>query len=81
MELGDKIQADVQGEISKSQKEYYLREQLRAIKKELGDDSSLELDELKEKIDKIKMSEEATKVANKELKRLQKIPTILQNTL
>ena len=58
MELGDKIQADVQGEISKSQKEYYLREQLRAIKKELGDeDSSLELDELKEKIDKIKMSE------------------------
>ena len=76
LELGDKIQADVQGEISKSQKEYYLREQLRAIKKELGDeDSSLELDELKEKIDKIKMSEEATKVANKELKRLQKIPT------
>jgi ATP-dependent Lon protease len=52
LELGDKIQADVQGEISKSQKEYYLREQLRAIKKELGDeDSSLELDELKEKID------------------------------
>ncbi len=76
LELGDKIQADVQGEISKSQKEYYLREQLRAIKKELGDeDSSLELDELKEKIDKIKMSDEATKVANKELKRLQKIPT------
>ena len=76
LELGDKIQADVQGEISKSQKEYYLREQLRAIKKELGDeDSSLELDELKEKIDKIKMSEEATGVANKELKRLQKIPT------
>ena len=76
LELGDKIQADVQGEISKSQKEYYLRERLRAIKKELGDeDSSLELDELKEKIDKIKMSEEATKVANKELKRLQKIPT------
>jgi len=76
LELGDKIQADVQGEISKSQKEYYLREQLRAIKKELGDeDSSLELDELKEKIDKIKMSEEATKVANKEMKRLQKIPT------
>jgi ATP-dependent Lon protease len=76
LELGDKIQADVQGEISKSQKEYYLREQLRAIKKELGDeDSSLELDELKEKIDKIKMSEEATEVANKELKRLQKIPT------
>ena len=33
LELGDKIQADVQGEISKSQKEYYLREQMRAIKK------------------------------------------------
>ena len=76
LELGDKIQADVQGEISKSQKEYYLREQMRAIKKELGDeDSSVELDELKEKVKKAKMPKDVLKVAEKELKRLQKIPT------
>ncbi len=75
LELGDKIQADVQGEISKSQKEYYLREQMRAIRKELGDeDSSVELDELKEKVKKAKMPKDVLKVANKELKRLQKIP-------
>ena len=76
LELGDKIQADVQGEISKSQKEYYLREQMRAIRKELGDeDSSVELDELKEKVKKAKMPKDVLKVANKELKRLQKIPS------
>ena len=76
LELGDKIQADVQGEISKSQKEYYLREQLRAIKKELGDeDPSLEIDELREKIREAKMPKDVNKVASKELKRLQKIPS------
>ena len=76
LELGDKIQADVQGEISKSQKEYYLREQMRAIKKELGDeDSNLEIDEIREKIKKAKMPKEVLKVAEKEVKRLQKIPS------
>ena len=76
LELGDKIQADVQGEISKSQKEYYLREQMRAIKKELGDeDPSVEIDEIKEKIKKAKMPKDVLKVAEKEVKRLQKIPS------
>ena len=76
LELGDKIQADVQGEISKSQKEYYLREQMRAIKKELGDeDPSVEIDEIREKIKKAKMPKDVLKVAEKEVKRLQKIPS------
>ena len=51
IELGDKIQADVQDEISKSQKEYFLREQLKAIQKELGEEGSgVEFEELDEKI-------------------------------
>ena len=47
IELGERIQADVQDEISKTQKEYYLREQMKAIKKELGEDeSNLEIKEI-----------------------------------
>jgi len=76
LELGDKIQSDVQDEISKSQKEYYLREQMKAIKKELGEDeSNLEIKELEEKIKKAKMPKEVKKVADKEIARLFKIPT------
>ena len=51
IELGEKIQSDVQDEISKSQREYFLREQMKAIQKELGEDTGgVELDELDEKI-------------------------------
>ena len=73
--LGEKIQTEVQDEISKSQREYYLREQLKAIRRELGEeDETAELTELEEKIKDAKMSEEAEKVAMKELDRLSKIP-------
>lgn len=73
--LGEKIQTEVQDEISKSQREYYLREQLKAIRRELGEeDESAELTELEEKIKAAGMSEEAEKVAMKELDRLSKIP-------
>ena len=76
IELGEKLQADVQDEISKTQKEYYLREQLKAIKKELGEDeANLEFKEIEEKIKKAKMPKDVLKVANKELGRLEKIPT------
>lgn len=76
IKLGEEIQSEVQDEISKSQREYYLREQLKAIRKELGEDEgSVELNELEERITKAKMSEEAEKVAKKELDRLGKIPT------
>ena len=75
IELGEKIQSDVQDEISKSQREYFLREQMKAIQKELGEDGGgVELDELDEKIKEAKMPEKVDKVARKELKRMQKIP-------
>ncbi|HXX65310.1 MAG TPA: endopeptidase La, partial [Bacteroidota bacterium] len=71
LELGSKIQSEVQDGISKSQREYYLREQMRAIKKELGEDeSNVELNELRKRIDDAKLPEEALKVAEKEFKRL-----------
>ncbi|MBF88199.1 MAG: endopeptidase La [Candidatus Marinimicrobia bacterium] len=73
--LGEKIQTEVQDEISKSQREYYLREQMKAIRRELGeDDESAELTEIEEKIKEVKMSDEAEKIALKELDRLGKIP-------
>ena len=73
--LGEKIQTEVQDEISKSQREYYLREQLKAIRRELGEeDESAEISDLEEKIENAKMTEEASKVARKEIDRLSKIP-------
>ena len=76
IELGEKIQSEVQDEISKSQKEYYLREQLKAIQKELGEEGSgIEIEEIQEKIKKAKMPESVEKIAVKELNRLQKIPS------
>jgi len=75
IELGEKIQSDVQDEISKSQREYFLREQMKAIQKELGEDTGgVELDELDEKIKTAKMPEKVEKVARKELTRMKKIP-------
>jgi ATP-dependent Lon protease len=71
LELGSKIQSEVQDGISKTQREYYLREQMRAIKKELGeDDENVERAELRKRIDAAQLPPEALKVANKELKRL-----------
>ncbi len=71
LELGSKIQSEVQGEINKTQREYYLREQMKAIRKELGEDEEgVDLAELRKRIDDAKLPEEALKVAEKELKRL-----------
>jgi ATP-dependent Lon protease len=77
LELGSKIQSEVQGEISKNQREYYLREQMKAIRKELGeeeDERAVEIGELRQRIKDAQMPEEARKVAEKELDRLSKIP-------
>ena len=74
IKLGEEIQTEVQDEISKTQREYYLREQMKTIQKELGEDNqTVELDELKAKIADAKMTAEAEKVANKELDRLSRI--------
>ena len=76
IKLGEEIQTEVHDEISKPQREYYLREQMKAIKKELGEDEgSVELKELENKLKDAKMPEEADKVAMKELDRLSRIPT------
>lgn len=68
-----KIQSDVKEEISKSQRDYYLREQMRAIHKELGDhdERAQELDDYKKKIKRAKMSKDAEKESEKQLKRLE----------
>jgi ATP-dependent Lon protease len=74
--LGSKIQSQVESEVGRSQREYYLREQLKAIQKELGqtDDRAQELDELRAKIEAAGMTEEAHKEAVRELDRLSKMP-------
>ncbi len=76
LELGNKIQSQVKEDMDKTQREYYLREQLKAIKKELGelDEHSAEIKELQDRIAKANMPEEALKAAQKELDRLSKIP-------
>jgi ATP-dependent Lon protease len=72
LELRSKIQNQVQEEVGKSQREYFLREQLRAIQRELGeaDDTQREIEELRKKIEIADMTEEAKKEAERELGRL-----------
>jgi ATP-dependent Lon protease len=76
LELGHKIQSQVQTELNKNQKEFYLRQQMRAIQKELGegDPRSGELEELRRKIEEAGMPEEARKAADNEMERLKIIP-------
>jgi ATP-dependent Lon protease len=74
LELGSKIQSDVQDEINKSQREYYLRQQLKAIQKELGeDDEHIEIREFRERMEKANLPEEAEKTVSRELDRLAKM--------
>lgn len=76
LEMGTKIQTQVQSEMGKNQREYYLREQLKAIQQELGetDERTTEINELRNKIAKANMSEAAEKEALRELNRLLKMP-------
>lgn len=75
LELSSKVQSEVTTELSKSQREYYLREQLRAIQRELGEgeDQQMELEELEAKIREAGMSEEAEKECRRELDRLRRM--------
>lgn len=77
LEIGQKIQNDARSEIEKMQREYFLREQLKAIQRELGegDEQAAEVEELRRKIDAAKMPEEAEKQARRELDRLSRLPT------
>jgi ATP-dependent Lon protease len=77
LELGVKIRSQVKNELDKGQREFYLREQLKAIQKELGegDEHTREIEELKKKILSAKMPEQTEKATLKELDRLSKIPS------
>jgi ATP-dependent Lon protease len=74
--LGSKIQKEVATSMSKTQREFFLREQMRAIQRELGepDPNASEISSLREQVEKNQLPEEARKVALKELERLQNIP-------
>lgn len=75
--LGQKIQNEARSEIEKVQREYFLREQLKAIQRELGeqDEQAVEVEEFRQKIEAAQMPEEANKQALRELERLSRLPT------
>ena len=77
LEMATKIQSQVKSEMGKGQKEYYLRQQLKAIQEELGegDERTIEIKELTKKIEEAKLPPEAKKEAERELSRLSKMPT------
>jgi ATP-dependent Lon protease len=77
LQIGQRIQNEARSEIDKVQREYFLREQLKAIQKELGerDEQTVETEEFRKKIDEAKMPEEADKQARRELERLSRLPT------
>jgi ATP-dependent Lon protease len=76
-ELGTKIQSQVQSELEKGQREFFLRQQMKAIQDELGegDPEQAELEELRERIDALLLPEEAEKAARRELSRLERLPS------
>ena len=76
VQLGTKIQSQVQSELDKGQREFYLREQLKAIQQELGegDEQQAEINELRERIEQANLPEAARKQADRELGRLERLP-------
>lgn len=77
LDLGRKIQSEAQSEMEKVQRDYFLREQMKAIQRELGekDEQAVEVEEFRKKIAEAGMPDEALKEANRELERLAKLPT------
>lgn len=77
LEIGQKIQNEARSEIEKVQREYFLREQLKAIQRELGegDEQTVEVEEFRQKIEAAGMPEEAEKQARRELDRMSRLPT------
>ena len=75
-ELGTKIQSQVQSELEKGQREFFLRQQLKAIQEELGegDPEQADVNELRERLDALELPEEARKAADRELARLERLP-------
>lgn len=83
----ERIRSNTRDSINRSQREYYLREQLKAIQKELGEESDLEIDELKDKLAALPLTSEARTEGQRQLRRLEKTPpdsmeaTVLRNYL
>ncbi|NOK85979.1 MAG: endopeptidase La, partial [Chloroflexi bacterium AL-W] len=76
LELGRKIQSDAQSEMEKTQRDYYLREQMKAIQRELGEgDETTDVEMFRAKIDEANMPQEAEEEARRELDRLSKLPS------
>jgi len=77
LEIGQKIQDEARSEIEKVQREYFLREQLKAIQKELGegDEQAAEIEEFRKRIEEAHMPPEAEKQARRELERMSRLPT------
>jgi ATP-dependent Lon protease len=75
-ELGSRIQSQVQSEMEKGQREYFLRQQLKAIQEELGeaDDQQAEINELRSRLDELDVPEDIDRAARRELSRLEKLP-------
>ena len=75
-ELGTKLQSQVQSEMDKTQREYFLRQQLKAIQEELGegDPEQAEVNELRDRVNEVKLPEEARKAVDRELARLERLP-------
>lgn len=78
LELSHKVRSEAQSEMQKTQRDYFLREQIKAIKKELGeaDEQQIEVEEFRKKIEELEIPEEAEKEARRELDRLSKLPPI-----
>jgi ATP-dependent Lon protease len=76
IQLGSRIQSEVQSEIEKGQREYYLREQLKAIQRELGeeDEQQAEVNELRGRVEEANLPEHARQAADRELARLERLP-------
>ena len=76
IELGSKIQSQVQSEMEKGQREYFLRQQLKAIQEELGegDDQQAEVNELRERLEELELPEDVRKASERELSRLERLP-------
>src|SRR5205085_7111485 len=77
LELGTKIQSQVQSEMEKGQREFFLRQQLKAIQEELGegDAEQAEINELRARFDEMELPEDVRKAVDRELSRLEKLPS------
>src|SRR6185295_17982120 len=76
IELGTKIQSQVQSEMEKGQREYFLRQQLKAIQEELGegDAEQAEVNELRTRLEELELPEDVRKAVDRELARLERLP-------